>query len=249
MQVLNKIFLFWLGDEEIKSKIITRLNDIKNTNFIFELGPKKNEHQYLYNNYITYKENFDLKKFAFCSDVWRFWKLYNEGGIYLDSRMILSISNNNIFYGYINSLKNNEVVLMKESSFYVLTGFMKFNKNNILLKDILHSYKNENIKKSSPVLLTYFLIRRKMFSTSNKKNNKNIYIKYLHCSDFDYRKSEIPMAISSTGSWHNENEGYNQQTIDLCWFPLFDFYNKKNRLLRLKVIIFRLIKLKLISIK
>lgn len=57
------------------------------------------------------QQAYSSKKYAFVSDYVRFWALFNEGGIYLDTDMFViksfnDLINNSVFFGWENDKKN-----------------------------------------------------------------------------------------------------------------------------------------------
>lgn len=103
------------------------------------------EHQFI-------REMYKRKKWAFVSDYIRFWVLYNEGGIYLDTDMEVlrpfdNFLNENVFFG-------------RTRDGFVACGIIGATPGNILFKKILDfydDYKDYNIINTSPQIVTKIL--------------------------------------------------------------------------------------------
>lgn len=86
------------------------------------------------NEYV--KKAYDNKAWAFVSDVARLWALYNFGGIYMDTDVIV--------YQPLDKFLNHDFFTGFEQQHYPVTATMGAKQNNKLIKEMLDIY---NIKK------------------------------------------------------------------------------------------------------
>ena len=134
----NKIFAFWIGDEKTKKTFKNKFNN----NFNIEIGPSEKEHEYLMGASPYYKKSFEIKKYSFCSDVWRVWKLGNNGGLYLDISVVIGEQFNSWFKEiskYDISLFKGNNAYLENSVMYAKNGGKKF------FKDIFKIYSREDM--------------------------------------------------------------------------------------------------------
>lgn len=144
------------------------------------------------NNYV--KQAYQMKKYAFVTDYVRLYILYNYGGIYLDTDVEIISSLDNFL--------NNEMFIGFQDLENVNTGLIASNKNNVLIKEWLESYKNRNfimtdgtldlttnVKEITKILKKYGLIMNN--SVQNIENIAMVYSKEYFCPlDFTSRKME-----------------------------------------------------------
>ena len=116
------------------------------------------------------QDAFHARKFAFVSDVARVKALYEYGGIYLDTDVLV--------YQTFDSVLNNSCVLGFEQDNYVATSFMACEKNHPLMKSFyeLYTYLNfydqngsiiqgTNVTKLTTMLEKKGLIRNNQYQT------------------------------------------------------------------------------------
>ena len=84
------------------------------------------------------EEAYKNKKYAFVSDVARLWALYEYGGVYMDTDVIVN-KNLDIFLGY-------DFFTGFEQPYYPVTAIMGSVKNNMLIREMLESYNNREFK-------------------------------------------------------------------------------------------------------
>lgn len=127
----TKIFLFWLGDEKIdKSKY-------EHVGFDLVIGPTADEHKYLMSKYTYYRTSFECKKFSFCSDVWRLYKLSNERGLYVDASVIIGPN----FNAFVKKVESLNVAVFRGNYKYIETGVMWSGcTNNDFYKKLLENF-------------------------------------------------------------------------------------------------------------
>lgn len=89
-----------------------------------------------YNQYV--KDAYDNKKWAYVSDVARLWALYNYGGIYMDTDVIV--------YGALDKFLKHSFFTGFEQQHYPVTATMGACKNNELIKEMLDVYNNKTFQ-------------------------------------------------------------------------------------------------------
>ena len=144
-------YSYWLGNEEQKKKIEEYFSKIEklNKNIKFHLGPTKEEHEYLLEKFKFYSMNFKRKKFAFCSDIWRLYKMLvlgnnenQEKNIYIDSKTLFNEERLNEL---VSLIENNNNILIKEKPHRIWNGFIylcvfllkRFHWNRISFADLI----------------------------------------------------------------------------------------------------------------
>ncbi len=95
------------------------------------------------------KEMYRKRKWAFVSDFMRFWILYNEGGIYLDTDMELLKP--------IDEFLENKLFFVKGPDDFISCGIIGAQKENGFIKKVLDFYLNDkerSTKNTSPRVVT-----------------------------------------------------------------------------------------------
>lgn len=112
----KKIHFCWLSNNPYPPKIQKCIDSWKNTLSDYEII-KWDLNRFPLNKSIWVKEAFEKKKYAFAADYIRFYALYTEGGIYLDSDVEIIKSFNDLlnlpyFLGRENVSSNIEAAVM-----------------------------------------------------------------------------------------------------------------------------------------
>lgn len=133
----NNIFIFWIGDN---SKIKNLVDDLKSKDFNVIVGPSSEEHEYLYKKYAYYKRSYDLKIWSFCSDIWRFYILSSNNGLYIDTTV--GIGEN--FINFFNRASEKDYYFVKERKSVIASAIIgSFGDGNIF-KEALEIMENFN---------------------------------------------------------------------------------------------------------
>ena len=82
------------------------------------------------------KYNREQNNYAFCSDYIRFWALYNYGGIYLDTDVLVNKSFDKLLN--LNRIITSEIAYTQNN--YLEAALMGFHKGDEILKDCLDYY-------------------------------------------------------------------------------------------------------------
>lgn len=202
------IFLYWMGDEEIKKKITSNFSLISNkyNELKIDIGPSLEEHNFLMKNYKFYSNMYNKKKYSFCSDLYRIWKLSKCEGMYIDANTIID---NERFYEIINLIKNINVIwkytsiFVKENGHIIWNGFM-YSNNQKFFKKILNFYKifpNISSILTGPLILSMFIYRE--FGSKLELNKNNFY---LDARDIDPFSNISIIKYNGFGSWGKNKE-------------------------------------------
>lgn len=150
----KKIFIFWIGSDSELKRIIEGISIKSKAKIV--VGPSKTEHEYLMNNFEYYRKSFEQKIYAFCSDVWRCYKLANENGLYVDTSVEIGENIDSVFDDW-----QGKNVLVKEDNFKVATCMIfSDSEHKDIFLSALKIYKkfNNNYPRTfpiSPYVLTF----------------------------------------------------------------------------------------------
>lgn len=166
----------WFGKKEKPKKIKDCINSW------YQMLPdyqiiEWNENNFDYNALTYTKEAYEAKKYAFVSDVARVKALYEMGGIYLDTDVVV--------YKSFDFILKHQCVLGFEMGNYVATSFMACVPEHNLMRDFYNLYvdipfynKNGNIISITNVSKLTFLLETKGLVRNNKMqviDDINIY--------------------------------------------------------------------------
>ncbi|UCS91991.1 mannosyltransferase [Echinicola marina] len=98
------------------------------------------------------KEAYRLNKFAFVSDVCRLFALYHEGGIYLDTDMLLLKS--------LDDLRHHKFFLGEEKKGQINAAIIGAEKNNAIIGNLLGGYKQIKFDHQAPLDIPHYLTIR-----------------------------------------------------------------------------------------
>lgn len=202
MENIN-LYVYWYGNEEIKKEIELKFNNLakeyQNINLI--IGPTPEEHQYLMQNIPYYKEMTENKKYGFTADVYRFWKLSNSEGIYIDALTEINVKR---FIEFIDLYLKNKNIFIKENGHLIWNGIIASH-NKKLFENIFNFYKKNKkiIKKlTGPVIISNFIYR---FYGVKRKNIDNELF-FLDARDIKpYDKNSL-FNYNGVGSWGNNRK-------------------------------------------
>lgn len=176
----------WFGNKEKPKMILRCIDTWKQILPDYEII-EWNEGNFDVNELKYTKEAYQSKKYAFVSDVARVKALYEFGGIYLDTDVVV--------YKTFNSILNNKCVLGFEMGNYIATSFMACEPNYSLMKEFYQIYKqisfldeNGNVKSETNVTkLTKILLDKGLKRDNNYQNVEDIVIyPQEFFSPFDY---------------------------------------------------------------
>ena len=196
MAIPKVIHFLWLKDS--KPQIITDcLASWKKNLEGYEIK-EWNENNFPYQDFLWTREAFEQKKWAFVTDYFRLWVLYNYGGIYLDADIIINNNfdqflDNNLFIGveFMNQLGAHCMGAEKEHPFikkcleyYENRHFAVDGKNDMrplphILTEVFAKEYNYNKKMlinfdGTPLRFNDITVYNDSFFTINIKNGNNI---------------------------------------------------------------------------
>ena len=148
-----------------------------------------------YNEYT--KKSYEAKKYAFTSDVARLWALYNYGGIYMDTDVLVykpldNFLKHKFFTGFeqlhypvtatIGAEKGNKLIkemldIYKYKKFEIHANWHDYETNTMIMSDIIGKYFNRDEMKYQEKD-NMAIYPRETFC-SNEKLDKNVYTQHL----------------------------------------------------------------------
>lgn len=159
-----------------------------------------NEENFDINSNPFVKRAYEEKKWAFVSDYVRAWAIYNYGGIYFDTDILLV--NKNKF----SELLKNDAFVGYENNYMPFTAVFGAKKHHPFLKKMLEHYENNetNLKTTNTFWVSEILINEYKCELKNKEQlltgNIKVYKKEVLC--VPSRESITVHAF--TGSWLEE---------------------------------------------
>lgn len=130
----KRIIFCWFGGKEKPEKIQNCIKSWKENMSDWEyLEINESNFDINYNEYV--KSAYENKKWAYVSDVARLWALYNYGGIYMDTDVVV--------YKSLDKFLNYDFFTGFEQVHYPVTATMGAIKGNELIKEILDVYDNK----------------------------------------------------------------------------------------------------------
>ena len=187
-QSIPKIIHFcWFGGKEKPSKVQKCIDSWHKYLSDYEFM-EWNESNFDVNSNEYVKQAYQEKKFAYVSDYARIKALYQYGGIYMDTDVMV--------YKSFNDLLDNKCILGFEEENYIATSFMAFEKGHSLVKEFIDLYKNisfydqngkiiagTNVEKLTKMLLKKGFVQQNYYQ--ELENGIRIYPKE-YFSPYDY---------------------------------------------------------------
>ena len=99
-------------------------------------------------------EAYKHRKYAFVADYARFYALYQDGGIYMDTDMLLVKS--------IDGFLNNDMFIGREDQYNANMAIMGMTKGNTFCKEVMDDYDNSVFDLVKPPIITRFLTPKLM---------------------------------------------------------------------------------------
>lgn len=196
----KKIHYIWVGGKDKPADIKRCMSTWKKYLKDYEII-EWNEKNFDINSHPFCKAAYDAKKWAFVSDYIRAYAIYNEGGIYLDTDVLI-LDNFDKFL-------DNKAFVGFENIDHPFTAVFGAEKNHPLLKDMLDYYdKLEEYKFSfqdnNTISVSDILINKYGCKTNNQfqilKNDITVYPDNVLCNP----SSESVAIHIFTGTWMDE---------------------------------------------
>lgn len=220
----KKIFIFWVGEKE-KLEHLFRKEISEKVEFI--VGPTESDHQYLMSVSPYYKKSFEIKKFSFCSDVWRVWKLSKEKGIYIDVSVIIGEN----FLDFVSSLEKYDVALFRGNTHVIETAVMWSGKeNNNFYKGMFDIWCDNRAlpwnMHFAPSILSVYLYKNYFEFSFDFSENTNNTIAILSLMKIRDKKTIMKMGGDSWSS-KKKNYDYTEQMMSDPWESWEKMYANK----------------------
>ena len=136
----RRIIYCWFGGKPKPQKVIDCIETWKARMPDYEyLEINESNFNINYNEYV--KNAYNNKEWAYVSDVARLWALYEYGGIYMDTDVIV--------YQPLDKFLKHEFFTGFEQANYPVTATMGANKGNKVIKEMLDAYENKVFEKHS----------------------------------------------------------------------------------------------------
>ena len=143
-QKIPKIIHFcWFGGKEKPSKVQKCIDSWHKYLSDYEFM-EWNESNFHINSNEYVKQAYEEKKFAYVSDYARIKALYQYGGIYMDTDVMV--------YKSFNDLLDNKCILGFEEEYYIATSFMACVPKHELIKEFIDKYENVSFYNSDKSL-------------------------------------------------------------------------------------------------
>ena len=202
------IYIYWIGDEKVKEKIRNNFSLLSKTNKTIKIniGPTSDEHEFLIKNYKFYSVMYENKKYSFCSDLYRVWKLSENSGLYIDANTLIDYKR---FHEILELVKNarrkqdKASIFIKENGHIIWNGFI-YSNNQDFFKKILNFYKtfpSVSSKLTGPLILSMIVYRE--FGSKLNVDENNFY---LDARNIDPFSDKSIIKYNGFGSWGKNKE-------------------------------------------
>ncbi len=118
------------------------------------------------------------KKWAYVADVVRFQKLYEYGGVYLDTDMLMLKNPDFLFSQKKENQDNNDISIWgMEDAIHVSCGIIAANKNNKLIKNLYNFYADYyNNKNLNEIIAVPKIVSKTITQMSEEERKKSLVI-------------------------------------------------------------------------
>ena len=167
------------------------------------------------------KEAYFAKKYAFVSDVARLWALVNEGGLYLDTDILVLKTFDSVFW-------TKQAFIGFEHDHFIGTGLIAAERNHPFFEEFLNSYKSIHFFKglkydeeTNVCRITKSFLQKGLISDNSNQvvADVNIYRQEYFCNKIwrenRYYNSEISYAIHDfQSSWLISRNNFYEKVIN-----------------------------------
>lgn len=232
----KKIHYIWLGKKE-KSDIIYECIESWKKYFPDWEIVEWNEENLDIDKIRYCKEAYEEKKYAFVSDYFRFWILYEYGGLYFDTDV-------KVLKNFSKLIDKNQMFSGFENKKNVAPGLVLYSKNKgeKIFKEMLNAYEQESFKLDNGKLNLKTVVTRftellqkyglKLNNTKQKIKNITVFPTEYFCP-LDYETGKTNITINTyaihlyNASWKTEKEKKEQEKYRY-------YYNKYNKKYKIK---------------
>ncbi len=191
VKIINRLIHYvWLGNGEKSNKIKKCMESWKRYLPDYEFK-EWNESNFDINYNRFTRQSYDAKKYAFTSDVIRLWALYNYGGVYIDTDVMV--------YKPLDEFLNEKAFTGFESVGFPVCATMGAEKGNSLIKELLDYYNDRDFEiKTNTVIISEIL----------EKHGIDRY------KDIAQRIDNITIYPQA---WFNSEKGYTKHCFEGSW--------------------------------
>ena len=230
------IYVYWYGDNHRKQELIKYYKSIEKiiSSWKIELGPSEEEHQYLLKTYPYYKKSFELGIFALCSDVYRTYKIYENGGLYIDSGCKFNLQK---IKSLLDKIEKYNYCFVLERPYYFWNGFFWFkHKNEIILNNCLKFMDKAWSNNFDHTVIMPIFLSKYIFKDKGYKIEKNSNILILKSFEFDPKNKDNVIYMNPSGSWWNKvnRQMKRSYTPEEGWINSYKSFKNSIRLLSFK---------------
>lgn len=210
----NKIHYCWFGKKKIPSNVVRYIDSWKEHLPNFDIK-QWNEENFDVNMFDYTKEAYFAKKYAFVSDVARLWALVEEGGLYLDTDIL-------VLKPFNPKLWENEAFVGFEHFKYIGTGVMAAERRHPFFIEFLqryenmHFFKNINFDEETNVSRITKLFLEKGCIPNNTRQiiaNVKVYEQELFCNK-----------NWKTNQYYNSEKSYTIHDFQSSWISDYKFF-------------------------
>ena len=200
----KRIIYCWFGGKEKPQKVLDCIKTWHEKMPDWEyLEINESNFDINYNEYV--KRAYESKHYAYVSDVARLWALYNYGGVYMDTDVVV--------YQPLDKFLDHKFFTGFESINYPVCAVMGCEKNNKTVKELLNLYNNEKFEthnnwweyRTNTVIMSEYL-RKYVNCNGEYQNNNEIVVyprKYFTKNDDNIIDKETYAEHLMMGNWIN----------------------------------------------
>ncbi len=239
MPIPKIVHFLWMSKEK-DEKTLQCLTSWKKHLVGYEIR-EWNSETFPYNDFVWTKEATEAQKWAYVTDYFRLWVLYNYGGIYMDADVLLQ---NNF-----DAFLEHELFIATEFTAQLAPHCMGAIANHNFIKQCLSFYENRHFVKEGklqmipiPRIMTYFLYKKYGVKSIANFNTKPIVLdkgiaiypdSYFTIDVSDGKNIGIHLGL---GSWRDETTAENPVYMNnIEFFFVKKFLLKDNKFLGRKI--------------
>jgi len=197
----------WFGRQSLPAKVIKYMDSWRKYLPDFEIK-EWNEDNFDVNMFAYTKEAYFAKKYAFVSDVARLWALVNEGGLYLDTDIL-------VLKPFDPNFWTKRAFIGFEHDHFIGTGLIAAGRNHPFFKEFLYKYKDLHFfhgpkydEETNVSRITKFFLQKGLVSDNSNQvlADVNIYQQEYFCNK-----------IWSSNQYYNSGISYTIHDFQSSW--------------------------------